>query len=89
MAEAGALLIPLLTAGASAGVSAAAAKSAGGKTPKIQAPTPLPAPEDPAALEARRRKQAELAESGGREGTNLATPQRAAPAYSNTVLGGS
>lgn len=88
MAEAGALLIPLLTSAATAGASAVAAKAAAPKAPKVEAPKPLPAPNDPNAIEARRKQQAELAASQGRAGTNL-TSQRAAPAYTNTVLGGS
>lgn len=84
MAEMAAILPAIIGAGASV-----AASKMGAKTPKVQEPVKMPAPDDPAALEAKRRKQAELSASQGRESTNL-TPQRsAAPAYTNTVLGGS
>lgn len=41
------------------------------KTPKVEKPTRMPDPEDPALLEAKRRKRAEIAARGGRESTIL------------------
>jgi hypothetical protein len=40
-------------------------------TPKVEAPSPMPDEQDPALLEARRRKQAEMAARGGRQSTIL------------------
>lgn len=88
MAELAALAIPLITAGGTAAATAMATKGAG-KAPKVQDPAPMPVPGDPSSEEARRRKQAELAASQGREATNLTPARSAAPSYSNTVLGGS
>lgn len=41
------------------------------KTPKVEAPSRMPDPEDPALLEARRRRQQEIAARGGRDSTIL------------------
>lgn len=41
------------------------------KTPKVEAPSRMPDPEDPAAIAARRRQQAEMQKRGGRESTIL------------------
>lgn len=42
-----------------------------GSTPKVEPPSRMPDPQDPAVLEAKRREQAEIAARGGRQSTIL------------------
>ncbi len=75
-------LVPLFTAGASvAGTVAAAGNKP--KLPKPEPVKPMPDPESPAAIEARRRRVAERQDEGGRSGTILSNDDN----YSNTLLG--
>lgn len=77
-----ALIVPLVTAGASAAAGAALAP----KAPKPQAPTALPKPDDALEKQKRLEEQQRLAATKGRDSTNLTG--NAAPSYSNTTLGG-
>ena len=77
-----ALIVPLVTAGATAGASALMAP----KAPKPQAPTALPKPDDALEKQKRLEEQQRLAATKGRDSTNLTSS--AAPSYSNTTLGG-
>lgn len=79
------LLVPVLTAAASAGAGAVAS-SALQKTPNIprpKAPARMPTEDSPEALEERRRREAELRAGRGRQSTILT----GGPTFSNTQLG--
>jgi hypothetical protein len=77
-----ALIVPLITAGASAGAAALTAP----KAPKPQAAAALPKPDDALEKQKRLEEQQRLAATKGRDSTNLTG--NAAPSYSNTTLGG-
>ncbi len=68
---------------ASAGAATYTAASAG-KTPKLEPKLDMPDPNDPVALEAKRRKQEDITASKGRESTIL---DDNTPAYSQSELG--
>lgn len=72
------LLLPALVAGG----TALAATALAPKPPKPQAPTRMPDPQSPDAIEARRRSIAERQSAGGRESTILSDDT-----YSNKLLG--
>lgn len=68
---------------ASAGAATYTAASAG-KGPKLEPKLNMPDPNDPAAVDARRRKQEEIAGDKGRESTIL---NNEVPTYVNHELG--
>ena len=72
----------LLAAGVAAGGSYAISQTMKPSTPKPVAPTRMPDKDDPAVLEARRRRVAETQAQGGRESTILSDDT-----YSNDLLG--
>lgn len=75
------VLVPLFTAGASVAGTVAAASNKP-KLPKPEPVRPMPDPESPQALEARRLRVAERRAGADRESTNLVDET-----YSNTLLG--
>lgn len=74
-----AVLIPLLTAGA----TFAASQALKPKAPKPQPALRMPDPESPEVLEARRRRIGEQQSRSGRESTILTEDEP----YSNSILG--
>lgn len=70
--------------GSLAGGGAAVATALASKTPKLQPTVPMPDPNDPVALEARRRRLEEASATRGRESTIL---DNSVPTYVNSSLG--
>jgi hypothetical protein len=71
------LLLPAIVSAGSAYVMSRASKP-----PKPSAPTPMPDPQSPDVMEARRRRLAETQSASGRDSTILSDDT-----YSNSLLG--
>jgi len=60
----------------------------GGKKPKVEAPQRMPDPEDPALVEARRRKALDITARGGRAATILTPTPGMLPRRRPIAMGG-